>query len=150
MKPGINLVKGCVTYYDNIHNKCLKEMENILGFHTGRLSKGAHFLQLIERPTEAQSFYFQNKGRNDVLFEDIPKDLRGHKQITKIWNEKGKILVKVVPIWEHDNECYYPKGIGIYQFNLTRKFQALHITTFYKENYDRGTPLIVPRLQSNN
>ncbi len=128
---------GFVTRQINIQGQSLAEIETRLGFHKGRLSKGAYFLVAEELPKN-EGFLFAGytqvaDHRTANVYGNINNDsdpyYDGRKsRIAQSWSLSGTDrLVKVIPVTEHDENMspdqQYVPGSGIPQWKLTRAIQ---------------------------
>ena len=140
--------KGCLTRLIDVVNKEPSYLEDLVGFHRGRLSQGYHFLLLLKQRFEPEEFEFFGytymsggkigiPSRNPVLSELRPS---AHDMVVLALGKQGaqKELerlcrdiqftgehryVKIVPVIPHNprmNNAYqYPASKhGIPQFNL--------------------------------
>lgn len=135
MKVGETIQRrGCVTLFKFLVGKTLPELEQLIGYHSGRLAQGAFFARL--RPGQLlQSSDIQLLGYSQVA-EHHFKDQYGPivqsfdlNQLTKMalgyWEQEGlHNIVKVFPTIDHDNtmdnDIQYPPGKGIPQWKLNR------------------------------
>lgn len=130
---------GFVTRQINLQGQSLREIEVRLGYHAGRLSKGAYFLVALELP---QNSGFDLAGYSQVaahhtnerygnLNDPSNASLDRMKNIASSgWGLTGKDrLVKIVPVVGHDDtmtdDDQYPVGSGIPQWKLTQPIKFL-------------------------
>ena len=116
-------VSGYITKEKFIAGRTLAEVEKILGFHPGRLSKGMAMAVLMELPGMQQ---FELAAYSNVAAHhyQTPKGLDLDKLKTTAratWATAGlERLVKVLPIQGHDQnkkpDIQYPPGQGAPQW----------------------------------
>lgn len=148
---GTTFKAGYVTRQINIQGQPLIEIENRLGFHKGRLSRGAYFLVAMELPNVDKGFSFAGYSqvadhRTTEVYGDInnPNDpnLEGKKKLASDqWSLQGSNrLVKVIAVIDHDNDMnpdqQYCPGSGIQQWKLTKTVKFF-IESFVS-NYPNG------------
>jgi hypothetical protein len=139
-------VYGFITQEKYVRNKSLGELERLLGFRTGRLSKGAKIYYLTQLPGTEQ-FHF--RGYSQVAGDKYEKEygkasvvdrpaqgesekdfrervLRIKKHIIQtVWAETGPDrLVKISANIRHTQEETYPPGLGIPQWELAAGMPA--------------------------
>ena len=124
-------VSGCVTQEKFIAGRTLSEIEKIIGFHPGRLSRGVTVAVLIELPQLDQ---FDLAAYSNVATHrltppvglDIAK-LKVNARAT--WSLLGPgRLVKVLPEIRHDAsvdpDMQYPPGHGAPQWRIKTPLKA--------------------------
>lgn len=127
-------VRGCITQEKYIKGRTLSELESILGFHAGRLSKGATVAALLQVPGKSQ---FNLLGYTQVAEHKISKEAFNGLDTDKLkelllretFTTFGvNRLVKVIPKTEHTksmtNDEQYPPGWGVPQWKLTAELPA--------------------------
>lgn len=127
-------VRGCITQEKYIKGRTLAELENILGFHAGRLSQGATVAALLQVPNKGQFnliSYTQvaehkiSKEAFNGLDTDKLKDLLLRETFTIVGVNR---LVKVIAKTEHSktmsDDEQYPPGWGVPQWKLTAEMPA--------------------------
>lgn len=127
-------VRGCITQEKYIKGRTLQELENILGFHKGRLSKGIVVAALLQIPSKTQFElldYTQVAGHkvNSDTFKGLDVDKLKEMVMRKTFTTAGtNRLVKVLPNTPHselmNNDEQYPPGHGVPQWKLTSKMNA--------------------------
>ena len=127
-------VRGCITQEKYIKGRTLKDIERILGFHQGRLSKGMIVAALLQTPSK-RGFellgYTQVAGHRfdkdalKTLDVDKLKELVMQNAFTTVGTNR---LVKVIPNIPHSNSMtddeQYPPGWGVPQWKLTTTLTA--------------------------
>ncbi|NTS43887.1 hypothetical protein HRG84_23605 [Flavisolibacter sp. BT320] len=127
-------VRGCITQEKYIKGRTLSELENILGFHAGRLANGATVAALLQVPTKSQ---FNLLGYTQVaehkinqealkgLDTDKLKDLLLQETFTTVGvNRLVKVMAKTDHSKELSNDEQYPPGWGVPQWKLTASMPA--------------------------
>jgi hypothetical protein len=120
-----------------INNGGLRNIEQTVGFHSGRLKNGAYILELTRLPKPSE---FEFAGYSQVAshrfqktFPNIDTDLdipAAKKSVIDMWNKEGgsSALVKIIPVTEHskimNDNNQYPPGLGIPQWKLTQPVNA--------------------------
>src|SRR5271165_534630 len=99
-------VKGFVTQQKYLSGRSLQQMESLLGYHAGRLSRGAGFAMLDRLPAinEFETFgYSQVAAHRHVVPADLdPAGLR--RMAMSAWSLAGpNRLIKVLPATPHDD-----------------------------------------------
>lgn len=128
MKAGEQIqVTGCFTQFKFVAGKPLKELERLIGYHPGRLDRGATLLELLVLPQENQFelFGYSNVATHNFRF---PAGLDAEvlkREARKTWATQGPDrLVKVLPASGHnpslDPDVQYPHAAGIPQWALKR------------------------------
>lgn len=127
-------VRGCITQEKYIKGRTVGELENILGFHKGRLSKGIIVAALLQIPSKTQFEllgYTQVAGHkiNDDTFKGLDVDKLKEIVMRDTFTTAGaNRLVKVLPNIQHSeymtNDEQYPPGYGVPQWKLTTKVNA--------------------------
>lgn len=118
---------GFISKEKNLKGCSLGEIENRLGFHSGRLRNGAFILKPLFLPNSTD---FVLRGYSQVADHKhkVPTGLDENK-IKQIamdsWSLNGPdSLVKVVPITDHDSnmddDAQYPPGSGVPQWKLVK------------------------------
>ena len=129
-----DLFSGCFTKQICLQGKTLKEIERVLGFHAGRLSKGAKFVAAVRLPgiddfdlagysqvashhTKAQ---YGNLNNPIGIHEENAYRIRKQNAMLT-WKLTGsERLVKVLPAMTHDGnmdpDIQYPVGAGAPQW----------------------------------
>ena len=124
-------VTGFITKYGYLGGRTLGQIERLLGFHPGRLARGAVFARLDRLPTinEVETAgYSQVAGHRHRPPADL--DLRGLRRLAMSeWSMSGPgRLIKVLPETRHDpaipNDVQYPPGLGIPQWKLIAPVSA--------------------------
>jgi hypothetical protein len=118
-------VSGCVTKEKFIAGRSLAEIERIIGFHAGRLAKGAIVVALTELPELSQ---FDLAAYSIVathrLTPPVGLDIEKLKtEAKKTWSLAGpERLVKLLPTIRHSSDInpdiQYPPGLGAPQWLL--------------------------------
>jgi hypothetical protein len=115
--------KGCFTQDKFIAGRSLREIEKILGFKEGRLSRGGYVYALTRLPAKGE---FKVAGYTNVSLHRFqmpsgldPKVLE--RNAMEQWKLTGRDrLVKVVPVIEHDKSLgddeQYPHAYGAPQW----------------------------------
>jgi hypothetical protein len=129
----ITNAKGCITLQRFLQGMSLEEIESRLGFHKGRLSKGAYFLVIQNLPSANQ---FNFAGYSQVSTDNTekvygkindPNDemmaIKKKMAMTNFGTSGSDRLVKVIPVMTHneavlESEKPYPPGSGIPQWTL--------------------------------
>ena len=127
--------KKCIQYA--IKKGGLRNIEQTVGFHSGRLKNGAYILELTRLPKPSE---FEFAGYSQVAshrfrttFPNIETDLNipeAKKSVIDMWNKEGgsSTLVKIIPITEHstimNDDNQYPPGFGIPQWKLIQPVNA--------------------------
>lgn len=127
-------VRGCITQEKYIKGRSLSEIEDILGFHKGRLSTGMKVAVLEHKPTTND---FDFLGYSNVAghnFNQANLDKLNVAQLKKLVVEEvfttsgPDRLIKVLPVTGHSNDMsnddQYPSGLGAPQWKLTTPIQA--------------------------
>ena len=127
-------VRGCITQEKYIKGRTLPELENILGFHAGRLAQGATVAALLQVPTKSQ---FNLLGYTQVaehriskeafngLDTDKLKDLLLRETFTTVGaNRLVKVIAKTGHSKEMSDDEQYPPGWGVPQWKLTAEMPA--------------------------
>lgn len=134
---GYTSVRGCFTQEKFLKGRSLSEIEDILGFHKGRLSKGMKIVALENVPNSSQFDFlgYSNIAEHKFDKETLKKfDVNKLKQL--VINESFATtgpnrLVKVLPSVPHandmDNDTQYPSGQGAPQWKLTCAVSAVII-----------------------
>jgi len=134
MKPGdIKSLTGYITLKKFVQVAgSLRKIEEILGFHSGRLREGAFLAELCLLPKPDE---FELAGYSQVAahrfpeqFRDIEKTLditQAKKSIINYWSSKvgASGLVKILPVTKHskmNDDDQYPPGLGVPQWKLIR------------------------------
>lgn len=134
---------GCVTLFKFLAGSTLSELEQRIGYHSGRLAQGVFFARFkggqSVQPADVQLLGYSQVAEHhyEAQYGSIVKqyDL---VQLTKIalgsWQEEGfHNIVKVFPLIGHDttmdNDVQYPPGKGIPQWKLKRPFD-FEVTKF--------------------
>jgi hypothetical protein len=119
-------VKGFVTQYKFLAGRPLARIESLLGFHAGRLARGATFATLDRLPTIGEfdtAGYSQVAAHRHVAPADLdPIGLR--RMAMRAWTLTGSDrLIKVMATTPHDpgmsNDAQYPPGPGVPQWKIT-------------------------------
>lgn len=134
MSSNFLIVRGCITQEKYIKGRTLSELENILGFHAGRLSQGATIAALLQVPTKSQ---FNLLGYTQVAehkinqeaFKGLDTDKLKDLLLREIFTTVGiNRLVKVIAKTEHSkamsDDEQYPPGWGVPQWKLTAEMPA--------------------------
>jgi hypothetical protein len=134
---GYTSVRGCFTQEKYLKGRSLSEIEDILGFHKGRLSKGMKIVALENVPSANQ---FEFLGYSTIAEHKHDKDALKKFDINKlkqmVINESFATfgpnrLVKVLPAIGHstamDNDTQYPSGLGAPQWKLVCEVSAVVI-----------------------
>ena len=116
-------VSGCVTKEKYLRGKTLEQIEQLLGFHKGRLLKGMTVVALSRLP---QSNEFELGAYTQVASHRYQQptglDIGKIKQMAQeSWSTTGlERLVKVLPAIRHDAsidpDVQYPPGQGVPQW----------------------------------
>lgn len=127
-------VAGFITREISIKGRSLREIEDILGFHSGRLSGGAAIAVLLQVP---QLHQFDLAGYTQVADHRIDRNkmLQGLDEnklkslVADRFTTQGiDRLVKVIPFTRHNpsmtNEEQYPPGQGVPQWKLKQEIPA--------------------------
>lgn len=127
-------VRGCITQEKYIKGRSLSELENILGFHAGRLAQGATVAALLQVPAKSQ---FNLLGYTQVAEHKIGQEafkgldtekLKDHLLLETFTTFGVNRLVKIIPKTEHSakmqNDEQYPPGQGVPQWKLTAEMPA--------------------------
>lgn len=118
-------VLGFVTQYKFLARRSLREIEDLLGFQSGRLVRGATFATLDRLPRIEEfetAGYSQVAGHRHVMPPDLdPIGLR--KMAMSVWTTTGPDrLINVFATTRHDpsksNDEQYPPGLGIPQWKI--------------------------------
>lgn len=132
---------GFITQEKFIRGRTLGELERILGFHKGRLAKGAKVVTLTLMPkiddfelrgySQVAGHHFQNQFGEQMDHLDMQK-LKRMAMLT--WGLQGpNRLIKILPETRHDqaldSDQQYPPGLGIPQWLLTKKMPMTIIAT---------------------
>jgi hypothetical protein len=120
-------VTGYVTQDKFLIGRTLAELESYLGFHKGRLARGATFVKLTRLPTDtefelaafsmtAAHRYAAPTGLDITKLKDLARSA---------WDLSGpNRLVKVLPGIAHDptmaDDDQYPPGQGVPQWRIKR------------------------------
>lgn len=141
-------VSGFVTDEKFIRGQTMKEIEKRLGFHTGRLQKGATFALLVDYPS-MNSFdlqgYSQVAGHHfDEQYGNSNLDtVRVKRNVLKSWQSHHAKLVKVLPTIRHDRNIsddeQYPSGSGVPQWKISGH-DARIVAIFDANAYQRNRP----------
>lgn len=149
-------VYGFITQEKFLRGKSLAELENLLGFQTGRLAQGAVILALKQLPapeqfifggyTQVAEHHFQeqygdksnlkqSQGENDRDYRTRILKIKNNI-IKTVWAETGpERLVKVKAITPHNNNMHndeqYPPGQGIPQWKLIAGISARVVAEIY-------------------
>lgn len=128
------IVRGCITQEKYIKGRTLPELESILGFHSGRLAKGATVAALLQVPGKSgfellgYSQVAEHKFNKEALKgldTDKLKELLLREVFTTVGTNR---LVKVIATTEHakdmNDDDQYPPGWGIPQWKLTSPLPA--------------------------
>lgn len=117
-------VRGCITQ-EKYNGRTLPELESLLGFHAGRLAKGATMAALLQVPAKSQlnlPGYTQVAGHKtgSQAFKGLaagkPKDLLLRETFTAVGvNRLVKVLAKTGQSKEMGDDEQYPPGRGIPQ-----------------------------------
>jgi hypothetical protein len=119
-------VKGFVTQYKFLAGRQLASIELLLGFHAGRLSRGAAFATLDRLPMIGEfdtAGYSQVADHRHVAPADLdPEGLR--RMAMRAWTLTGpNRLIRVQASTPHDpemsNDDQYPPGQGVPQWKIT-------------------------------
>ena len=127
-------VCGCITQEKYIKGRTLSELESILGFHAGRLAKGATVAALLQVPgksgfnllgyTQVAEHKFNQEALKGLNTDKL-KDLLLQEFFTTVGTNR---LVKVIATTEHakdmNDDDQYPPGWGIPQWKLTSPLPA--------------------------
>lgn len=121
-------VYGYITLDKFLVGRGMAEVERNLGFHAGRLSRGAAFIKLMRLPalTEFDLAAYSITAQHQYT-APTGYDLDKLKAIAASqWNlSGGNRLVKVIPVIGHDatmrDEDQYPVGAGVPQWRLVTK-----------------------------
>jgi hypothetical protein len=149
-------VYGYVTQLKYVQGKSLADLENLLGFQTGRLAQGAVILALKQLPapeqftfggyTQVADHHFKEQyGDNSILKQPQGENDRDYRArilkiktniIKTVWAETGpERLVKVKAITPHNNNIQlddqYPPGQGIPQWKLLAGISARVVAEIY-------------------
>lgn len=118
-------VTGCITQDKFLRGRTLRQMEQNLGFHAGRLRDGAYVVALRELP-RAQDFAFA--GYSQVATHRTTPGIRLNEQVAKAnvmagWSLVGPgRLVKVLAAIRHNPDmeldAQYPPGHGVPQWDV--------------------------------
>ena len=118
-------VKGFVTQLKYLNGRSLQQIESLLGFHPGRLARGASFAALDRLPSINE---FETAGYSQVAAHRHrpPTDLDpvGLRRLAmSVWAAAGPDrLVKVVASTPHDfamsDDSQYPPGQGVPQWRI--------------------------------
>ncbi len=124
----VNDVKGFVTDEKYLKGETLGSIESRLGFHKGRLAKGATFVVLCTPPNFLE---FSPKGYSQVAGHHYDEQY-GKRQLDHVvlkrnviqhWRAKKAQIIKVYPAIRHDNVMtdneQYPPGSGVPQWEVT-------------------------------
>jgi hypothetical protein len=121
---------GFVTQAKFIKGRSLAEVENLLGFHKGRLDKGMYVACLAPGQSLPVAADFELRGYSQIADHRWGGtgnyDVAVLKKIaTNAWEESGANgLVKVFPVVGHDSRMkaddQYPPGGGIPQWKLVK------------------------------
>jgi len=127
-------VRGCITQEKYIKGRTLSELESILGFHKGRLAKGATIAALLQVPTKGQ---FNLLGYTQVaehkinqeavkgLDSDKLKDLLLRETFTTVGvNRLVKVIAKTGHSKDMSEDEQYPPGWGVPQWKLSALMPA--------------------------
>jgi len=116
-------VSGCVTKDKYLRGKTLEQIERLIGFHTGRLSKGMTVVVLNRQP---QMHEFDLGAYTQVATHRFQQptslDIDKIKQMAQAsWSLAGlERLVKILPAIRHDAsvdpDIQYPPGQGVPQW----------------------------------
>ena len=141
MKVGdILSLHGCITQDKYIKGRSLSEIEKIIGYNSGRLTKGMYVLEIMQLPRTSE---FDLQGYSNVASHRFKSpgdlDLNKLKDIVRSkWTLIGNNrLVKVLPVVRHDDnmmpDLQYPPGLGTPQWVLNRflPFRVTHLITNY-------------------
>lgn len=128
----ISTIKGYVTQDKFLVGRSLEEIERVLGFHTGRLSRGAVIAKLTSLPGPDEfelAGYSITPGHRHVVPAGLDQQKLKGIAITR-WSLAGPArLVKVMPHTNHDPRMdaddQYPVGAGVPQWNLQRLFEGV-------------------------
>ncbi len=114
---------GCITKEKFIAGKTAREIERILGFHAGRLSRGMIVVTLLELPELSQ---FDLAGYSNRPTHKVKPALDLNLDILRRtarsgWATEGfDRLAKVLPTTRHDSllelDYQYPPGLGVPQW----------------------------------
>lgn len=128
--------RGCVTLLKFLVGKSLPELEQLIGYHSGRLAHGAYFARFRAgqpiQPSDIQLLGYSQVAEHHFInqYGAVTKQFN-LAQLTKMawgyWQEEGlHNIVKVFPKIDHDNamdnDIQYPPGRGIPQWKLNRPF----------------------------
>ncbi len=128
-------VTGYITQDKFILGRTMSEIEAILGFHAGRLARGAVFAKLTVLPRRGE---FQLAAYS-ITAQHRYKPLHGFdlEKLEQLamgaWSLSGpNRLVKVRPVIDHDpllpDDVQYPVGLGAPQWRLSKKLPGLVIS----------------------
>jgi hypothetical protein len=149
-------VYGFITQEKFLRGKSLAELEDLLGFQTGRLAQGAVILALKQLPapeqftfggyTQVADHHFKEQyGDNSILKQPQGENDRDYRTrilkiknniIKTVWAETGpERLVKVKAVTPHNNNIHlddqYPPGQGIPQWKLIAGISARVVAEIY-------------------
>ncbi|MEQ9440323.1 MAG: hypothetical protein RIG62_14815 [Cyclobacteriaceae bacterium] len=141
-------VKGFITDEKFIRGQTLSEIEKRLGFHQGRLKKGAMFA-LVDYPNLLE---FNLRGYSQVAGHHFDKQY-GHiqidvgqakKSLLKSWQNHKVQLIKVRPFIDHnsamDDDKQYPPGSGVPQWQITQSVKGRVIAIYDANAYHQNIP----------
>jgi hypothetical protein len=118
-------VRGYVTKDKFLAGRTLREIEGYLGFHHGRLGRGATFLKLSRLPTSTEfelAAYSMTAAHRHVTPSGL--DISKLKSLAMdSWTlVGGDRLIKVLPAVGHDahmaDDDQYPPGAGVPQWRI--------------------------------
>lgn len=137
------LISGCVTKEKFIAGRTLLEIEKVLGFHTGRLSRGVAIAVLTELPEAGQ---FEMAAYSNIASHryKTPErlDIDKLKAIARAtWAETGfERLAKVFPGIRHDGalnpDIQYPPGYGAPQWVMKAQLRGKVVAVI--DDYPNG------------
>jgi hypothetical protein len=142
-------VSGYVTLKKFLVGRNLEQIEGLLGFKKGRLSRGATFAELQYLPSSTE---FELAGYSQVAEHHFDKSVLNGLDVAKLknivldaWNQPGEKLVKVIATIPHDTDPdrdeddQYPPGKGVPQWKLNRVNSKTAIVTYVINDYPGGT-----------
>lgn len=129
----------------------LQKVEQTLGYHDGRLQKGAFLLEFLKLPNMDQfdfAGYSQVAShRFEKVFPDISEmvdEKKAKGSIIEMWNNEGgcRALVKILPVTRHNksmgDDSQYPPGLGVPQWKLKEDVKLPMKVIGFSDNYPFG------------